>query len=80
MNLQVRDPRARKLAKRLAELKKTNMSEAVIAALESELSRANAPRQSAADIAREIRESLDRISRPGGRKMTKDEIDEMWWG
>nr|WP_245276136.1 type II toxin-antitoxin system VapB family antitoxin [Mesorhizobium sp. LNHC220B00] len=39
MNLQIRDPRARELAQRLAAKRKISMTEAVIEALESELKR-----------------------------------------
>ena len=39
MNLQIRDPRARELARQLAEKRKISMTEAVIEALESELQR-----------------------------------------
>lgn len=77
MNLQITDPRAHELARKLAEKRKTSLTDAVIAALEAELKReANAKPLSerAAIIADRLRTGAGE----GGRDMTKDEIDAMW--
>lgn len=79
MNLQIRDPRARRLAKKLAEIRRTTMSAAVVAALEGELRR-EGERESIEEIAADVRASLERIGKAGGRLMTRDEIEDMWWG
>lgn len=77
MNLQIRDPRARILAKELAEKRQTSMTEAVIGALEAQLVQERRRRP--------LAERLDAIARdlamgvgPRGKDMTKDEIDAMW--
>lgn len=77
MNLQIRDPRARELARKLAERRRTSMTEAVIDALEAQLAeeRRRSPLAERLDaIARDLAASAG----PGGRAMTKDEIDAMW--
>ena len=77
MNLQIRHPKARSLARRLANLRDVSMTQAVVEALEADLAR----RERADDIVESIgkfQERLRRMSRPGGRMMTKEEIDEMW--
>lgn len=77
MNLQIRDPRARKLARQLAEKRKISMTEAVIEALESELQREREQiplAERLAAISRDIRSKAG----GGGRALSKDEIDEMW--
>lgn len=75
MNLQIRDPRARKLARRVAERDGTSMTAAVVKALEAEAAR---PRETLVESIERIQEELLRISRPGGRALAKEEIDEMW--
>lgn len=77
MNLQIRDPRAHELARRLAERRKTSMTEAVIAALEAELER-ESTRKPLAERVAAIADSLIAKAGPSGRDMTKDEIDAMW--
>lgn len=76
MNLQIRNPRARELAEQLAEKRKVSMTEAVIDALEAELQRQKTT-PLAERVAR-IVEDLHKKGKPGGRDMTKDEIDTMW--
>ena len=75
MHLQIRDPRAHELARRLAEKRGTNLTDAVIAALEAQLQREQRP---LADRLGELAGSLKAKAGTGGREMTKDEIDEMW--
>lgn len=77
MNLQIRDPRARALAKRIAERRKISMTEAVVDALDAELRRLSATTPLAERLG-EIADALARLAKPGGREMTKDEIDAMW--
>ena len=77
MNLQIRDPRARKLARQLAEKRKISMTEAVIEALESELQREREQiplAERLAAISRELRSKAG----ADGRALSKDEVDEMW--
>lgn len=77
MNLQIRNPRAHELARELAKKKNISITDAVITALESELSRAKEERP----LAERVRPIVDRLlkeAKPGGRDMTKDEIDAMW--
>ena len=77
MNLQIRDPRARDLARQLAEKRKISMTEAVIEALESELQREREQVPLAERLAA-ISNDLKAKAGSGGRDLTKDEIDEMW--
>ena len=77
MNLQIRDQRAHDLARRLADRRKTTMTEAVIAALEAELRREGAKRPLAERLT-ELASELRRKSGSEGRDMSKDEIDAMW--
>jgi antitoxin VapB len=77
MNLQIRDPRARDLARRLAAKRKISMTEAVIEALESELKRESG-RIHLADRLAAIAVDLRARAGQGGRAVKKDEIDDMW--
>ena len=77
MNLQIRDARARALARQLAEKRNISMTEAVIMALEAELRR-EAERKPLAERAQAFAAVLRAQSKDGGRDMTNDEIDAMW--
>ena len=77
MNLQIRDPRARDLARQLAEKRKISMTKAVIEALESELQREREQIPLSERLAA-ISNDLRAKAGSGGRDLTKDEIDEMW--
>jgi len=77
MNLQIRDPRARELARRIAQRRHISMTEAVVEALEAEYRRVSA-QQSLADRLGAIADELVVLAKPAGRDMTKDEIDAMW--
>ncbi|MER9326766.1 type II toxin-antitoxin system VapB family antitoxin [Mesorhizobium sp. M0152] len=77
MNLQIRDPRARDLARRLAAKRKISMTEAVIEALESELKRESG-RVPLAERLAAIAGDFKAKAGQGGRPVTKDEIDDMW--
>ncbi|PBB22903.1 MULTISPECIES: type II toxin-antitoxin system VapB family antitoxin [unclassified Mesorhizobium] len=79
MNLQIRDPRARELAQRLAAKRKISMTEAVIEALESELEREReSGRIPLAKRLAAIADDLKTKAGRGGRPVSKDEIDDMW--
>lgn len=79
MNLQIRDPRAHELARRLAKKRGLSMTDAVIQALEAQLQLDEGASRSArlASI-QAIAADLAARSPGGGRDMTKDEIDRMW--
>jgi antitoxin VapB len=77
MNLQIRDPRARELARRIAQCRHISMTEAVVEALEAEYRRVSA-QQTLAERLGAIADELAALARPGGRDMTKDEVDAMW--
>lgn len=77
MDLHIRNPRARELARQLAEKRKISMTKAVIEALETELvrqSRHTPLGERLAQIADDLRTKAGALGRP----MDKDEIDEMW--
>jgi antitoxin VapB len=77
MNLQIRDPRAHELARRIAERRHITMTEAVLDALEAEYQRITAG-QPLAERLRAVAIELAALAKPGGRDMTDDEIDAMW--
>ncbi len=77
MGISIRDPEVGELARELARLRKTNMTEAIAHALRSELKRERGKRpleERLEDLANET----VAMARPGGHVMTKDEIDELW--
>jgi antitoxin VapB len=75
--LSIRDPRAAELAKQLAKRRNTNMTEAIIAALENELRRerekVTLPERLAKLAAR-----ARALAGPNARDVAKDEIDALW--
>lgn len=77
MPLNIRDPRAAMLARDLAKRRGTTMTEAIIAALEAEIERDRERKPLAVRLSA-IAEDLAAKGRPGGRRMTRDEIDELW--
>ena len=77
MGISIRDPEVGELARELARLRKTNMTQAIAYALRSELKRERDKRpleQRLEDLADET----VAMARPGGHVMMKDEIDELW--
>lgn len=74
--LTIRDPRAAALAKRLAESRRTTMTEAVVTALQRELRRERDATPLAIRL-RAIAERARAMAGPNGRAMTKDEIDAL---
>jgi len=77
MYLQIRNPRARELARKIAQQRQVSMTEAVVKALETEYRRV-AARQPLAERLDAIADGLALIAKPGGREMTKEDIDAMW--
>jgi antitoxin VapB len=77
MPLNIRDPRAAALARDLAKRRGTTMTEAIIAALEAEIER-DRERQPLTVRLSAIADELAAQGRPGGRRMTRDEIDDLW--
>lgn len=77
MALQIRDSRARELAKKLAEKRKVTMTDAVIQALEGEWRREVDKEPLAARVKR-ISDDLAAQAGPNRRTMSKAEIDAMW--
>ncbi len=77
MGISIRDPEVSELARELAKLRKTNMTEAIGHALRSELKRERDKRP-LEDRLEDLANETVAMARPGGHVMTKDEIDELW--
>ncbi len=77
MPLSIRDPRAATLARELAARRGTNMTEAIVTALESAL-RADKAREPLVERIAAISSELRAKAQPGGREVSRDEIDELW--
>jgi hypothetical protein len=77
MGISIRDPEVGQLARELARLRKTNMTEAIAHALRAELERERAKRPLAERL-EELADETIAMGRPGGHVMTKDEIDDLW--
>ncbi len=77
MPFSIRDPRARELAKELAARRGSTMTQAVIVALEGELAREREARPLRDRLA-EIAAKAKAMARPGGRVMSKEDIDALW--
>jgi hypothetical protein len=76
MALHIRDERAARLARRLADRKGTTMTQAVVEALENALARENRPLpERLAEIARDGRKLGDPARR---RAVTRREVDDLW--
>jgi len=75
--LQIRNERARDLARTLAAKQKVTMTDAVNMALEAEIRRVNEEEPLARRIAR-IAEDLAQHAGLNRRKMSKAEIDAVW--
>jgi len=76
MALHIRDDRAARLARQLAERKGVTMTQAVVSALEGALAREVRPlRERIADIARDAGRLSNRARRRG---VKKQDIDALW--
>ena len=77
MGISIRDPEVGELARELARLRKTNMTQAIAYALRSELKRERDKRPLEERL-EELAEQLQAEAGPNPREVTKDEIDELW--
>ena len=77
MGISIRDPEVGELARELARLRKTNMTEAIAHALRSELTRER-DKVPLRERLEELANETLAMGRPGGHVMTKDEIDDLW--
>jgi hypothetical protein len=77
MGISIRDPEVGELARKLAELRKTNMTEAIAFALRNELKRERDKRPLEERL-EELAQEAAAMAGPSGHVMTKDEIDELW--
>ncbi len=77
MGISIRDPEVGELARELARLRKTNMTEAIAHALRSELKRERDKRP-LADRLEELAQKLKAEAGPNPREVAKEDIDVMW--
>jgi antitoxin VapB len=77
MSISIRDPKAGELARELAELRRTNMSEAIVHALREQLQRERG-RPSLGERLRQIAQETAAMAGPNPREVTKEEIDDLW--
>lgn len=75
--LNIRNPQARELARRLAGLRKVSITQAVVGALEAELKREQARVPLAQRLERLADQALAK-SGSGGREVGEDERDALW--
>ncbi len=77
MGISIRDPEVGKLARDLALLRKTNMTEAIAWALRAELKRER-DKLPLVERVRQIVEETAAMAGPNRREVTKEEIDDLW--
>jgi antitoxin VapB len=77
MGISIRDPEVGELARELANLRRTNMTEAIAHALRSELKREREKRPLAERLA-ELAARARAEAGPNPREVTKEDIDAMW--
>jgi antitoxin VapB len=77
MSISIRDREVGELARELARLRKTNMTEAIAHALRTELERERDKRPLADRLA-ELAAQLKAEAGPNPREVTKEDIDAMW--
>jgi antitoxin VapB len=77
MGISIRDREVGELARELARLRKTNMTEAIAHALRVELKRERDKRPLAERLA-ELAAGLKAEAGPNPREVTKEDIDAMW--
>ena len=77
MGIGIRDPEVGALARELARLRKTNMTEAIAHALKSELKRERDKRPLVERL-RKLAEETAAMAGPNPREVTKEEIDDLW--
>jgi antitoxin VapB len=77
MGISIRDPEVGELARELARLRKTNMTEAIAHALKAELKRER-DRRPLVERLRQLAEETAAMAGPNPRDVTKEEIDDLW--
>ena len=77
MGISIRDPEVSELARELARLRKTNMTEAIAHALRNELKRERDKRPLRERL-EALAEELKAEAGPNPREVTKQDIDAMW--
>ena len=77
MAISIRDPEVGWVARKLAELRNTNMTEAIAFALRNELKRERDKRPLEEQL-EELAQETAAMAGPNAREVTKDEIDELW--
>ena len=77
MGISIRDPEVGALARELANLRKTNMTEAIAHALRSELKRERGKTPLAERLKR-IADETVAMAGPNPRVVAKEEIDDLW--
>ena len=77
MGISIRDPEVGELARSLARLRGTNMTEAIGYALREELRRERDKRPLVERL-EELAQQTMAMAGPNGREVTKEEIDDLW--
>jgi len=77
MGISIRDPEVGALARELARLRKTNMTEAIAHALREELKRERDKRPLVERL-RQLAKETAAMAGPNPRDVTKEEIDDLW--
>lgn len=77
MGISIRDPEVADLARRLARLRGTNMTEAIAHALKAELKRERDKRPLIERLEALADETVA-MAGPNPREVTKEEIDDLW--
>jgi hypothetical protein len=77
MGISIRDPEVGALARELARLRKTNMTEAIAHALRAELRRER-DKQPLVERLRRLAEETAAMAGPNPRDVAQEEIDDLW--
>jgi len=77
MGIRIRRPAVGELARELARLRGTNMTEAIAHALKEEVKRER-EKQPLEEQLRRLAEETVAMAGPNPREVTKDEIDDLW--
>ncbi len=77
MGISIRDPEVGELARTLARLRGTNMTEAISHALREEVKRERQKRPLVERL-RKLAEETAAMAGPNPREVTKEEIDDLW--
>jgi antitoxin VapB len=77
MGISIRDPEAGRLARELAALRRTTMTEAIAHALRAELERER-KKTPLVERLRRLADGTVAMAGPNPREVTKEEIDDLW--